>query len=674
MESTVSSLPLIALRRERSHSIDCEQCGWKIQRWLKRMHFIRNSFVNLNYSNDKVVEFVNILKLVAVTSDMSKVQSLLMQEKTLKLCATVLSTFHWDPIIKDKNSNIMLARKIITGIMMSKFPKEVFGEEADLSEIAVKTITITKFAAKILHRQFEKILLFALKETPPDNFHSMNRKVNLFRQFQFVVRFFLQKFREWKAIDAETFVKSMEDAFIQTYTAYIVAQLSLKKNGNTVDEELIKAAEQQLIKIRQALSQVLPNQVVVSRLTSLQAMIESNYPEYSQDNQSSSTTQQETREEQPVVLTTESSSDLHTIAAPNPTTAPSSSSSSNIPASTATSSSTSSSIEGIENTKYLQLLSKIAGMGNERLAYELTLDKYFRLPVEQKIPSTSTLSRSTLSQQQNSNRIGKKISLPQLLKEKMLNLLADKLMNSLRRSNIIHVEDLQVGWIIPIKQDDESSLTAEILQIMTEQHQQDSVGNSTLEVKYLADETVEQNIALHRVKLYAEISQGDLFIHLLYDIIQSIASFTPNLSDLRTKLLQCFDPQLMQQIIMAGSIDAKRDIYPIMHFLFHHLLNLQAEYRMESARQWWLQFEQTFLEGNFELFLNQSQTISRCFPLKPNLYQEITTTTETGIVHSSTNINHELYHRFEKFIDFIPIYFEKMTDYIKDIQRDVSID
>ena len=99
--------------------------------------------------------------------------------------------------------------------------------------------------------------------------------------------------------------------------------------------------------------------------------------------------------------------------------------------------------------KYLNKLSEISGISQERLAYEIVLNPYYRLPVPTPAPivdahSSSSSGGGAISQSTLSN----KFSLPdtayvaQTLRTQLLRLMADKLVNSIRVSNISSLSEV----------------------------------------------------------------------------------------------------------------------------------------------------------------------------------------------------------------------------------------
>lgn len=710
MENTTTG-GLTPTAHDRDHAL------WVIQVWLKHFFGAKKSLNVLRHHKEKVRATLDLLSRAQAADSIEDAQQLLFPEAAMKLVVQVLSVLPKDPLAKERSSDVMVGRKLLTGVLIAAFAEEVLGNSspgaARSAALKAKSIAV-RHSASILLRQLQKLLKALLAAAAP-RLHVFRR---LLWQFHFAMRHYLEKFKEWKALDAELLQQSMEETFAQSYQNLLMAKVAAHRSE--ADDGIVAAAQMQSDRLRDVLRQILGPQRAASRIEEIVASIESSFPEYvrlfgeaadvggAAPRRVAPSTAEPSREEASqgsavgpatttapsLVDTTELRRTLTPIppdggASPTPTAAAATAATASPPETQAASSASEGSSGGMsdaESAKYLQLLSQLAGIENERLAHELTLDKFFRLP---------TKASTRLAP-------GQKPSLPQVLRTKLLNVMADKLVGALRRSNVRGVDDVAVGSIVPVKlfarpaapplhgatadaaaspappAAEAYTLTAEILNVKrATDAAPDAAPTETsstptdasawrLTVRYLSDDSVEDDVAAaSRVKLAAEPPDARPLVAALTDVAQAIAAFAPSRSELRQQLQSLFDADLLCQVAAQGTLQPTRDVLPVLLGLQRALLALQAEYRLEAALAWLRAFEALFrrvvdANGAADAALDAAadadadqrslwqQARQRFYPLRP-----------LGAVDR------------DEWLALLPLFLERTTENLEDIQRDV---
>lgn len=707
--STASGLAPTA--HDRDHAL------WVVQVWLKHFFGAKKSLNVLRHHKEKVRATLDLLSRAQAADSIEDAQQLLFPEAAMKLVVQVLSVLPKDPLVKERSSDVMVGRKLLTGVLIAAFAEEVLGNSspgaARSTALKVKS-TAVRHSASILLRQLQKLLKALLAPAAP-RLHVFRR---LLWQFHFAMRHYLEKFKEWKALDAELLQQSMEETFAQSYQNLLMAKVAAHRSE--ADDGIVAAAQLQSDRLRDVLRQILGPQRAASRIEEIVASIESSFPEYvrlfgdatgaggAAPRRVASSAAEPSRDEASqgsavgpattaapsLVDTTELRRTLTPIppdggASPTPTTgaATAATAATAAPSATLETQAASSASEGssggmsdAESAKYLQLLSQLAGIENERLAHELTLDKFFRLP---------TKASTRLAP-------GQKPSLAQVLRTKLLNVMADKLVGALRRSNVRGVDDVAVGMIVPVKlfarpaapplhgaaadaaappapaAAEGYTLTAEILNVKRAPDAAPDAAPTDasawrLTVRYLSDDSVEDDVAAaSRVKLAAEPPDARPLVAALADVAQAIAAFAPSRSELRQQLQSLFDADLLRQVAAQGTLQPTRDVLPVLLGLQRALLALQAEYRLEAALAWLRAFEALFrrvvdANGAADAALDAAsdadadqrslwqQARQRFYPLRP-----------LGAVDR------------DEWLALLPLFLERTTENLEDIQRDVS--
>ena len=92
-----------------------------------------------------------------------------------------------------------------------------------------------------------------------------------------------------------------------------------------------------------------------------------------------------------------------------------------------------------------------------------------------------------------------------------------------------------------------------------------------ISVQYLADWIMESGVAAERVKLSSSPLNSAILLNSLQDLCSAIAGFTPNRSDIRLRLNQLVDHELMNQMIVNKALNPATDLLPTLLFLLNSL-------------------------------------------------------------------------------------------------------
>jgi hypothetical protein len=213
---------------------------------------------------------------------------------------------------------------------------------------------------------------------------------------------------------------------------------------------------------------------------------------------------------------------------------------------------------------------------------------------------------------------------------------------------------------------------------------------SLLEIEYLIDHAMEKDVAISRVKLSSTSNEPDYLVQSLYDITHQISLLIPNRKDLQTQLLSSFDSELLSQMIRNDSLSPKSDLLPILTFIYAFLNDLQAEYRISYAKQWFQLFKLCFEKKKdcfenplFQMGLKKIIPLSSVSSSSSSSSSASSSSSPPAISLPTSNNNSTFNHNLNEsqlqqpvslqdILPILPVYFERLTECIEDIQRDVS--
>lgn len=460
-----------------------ETAGWALQTW---MHKVLNYTVRIDKNTKPIqstLQLVNeqLSKLLNSLNSFEDYQSTLFAKSFLEPLSKVLAILPREALLKTQLTKLSLSRQIALAIIISKYPSEILSNATPESlQDAPKEVLECTYAAELLAKYFLKLLKLLLSTSSNE---SSSLKQKGFRRtissFLFTLNYFIAKFQTWKAYDNKLMIQSFEDAFQQSYYHMVISKIAAIENpalaNNAEHMQLIHTAESQVNKLHESLKKFFGEEKTATRLEEIAAAIQASIPNYARYFPSketkvsfrspspttlakhvraseesitkklaqSSTTRvslgdspnkpvivdekkQESEREKAVTYTaapvnTVTTATVHEKNSPTKTPLPAPSTTSIDP-------------EKQKVKVYLDLLSKfIGGMENERLVHELTLDKTYRLP---EIATTTNTNSNDPSEQSDGSTPSPTNDINGYLKKRMLAMMADQLVNSLRISNV----------------------------------------------------------------------------------------------------------------------------------------------------------------------------------------------------------------------------------------------
>jgi len=451
----------------------------KIQRWVlsrSEANILRGKFRIIGKDLVAVNEQLQLFSLIENFEDAPAlfVQDIYIRPvgAFLKALAAAKGLQHLKPATNASH----ISRMISSALMISKFPEQVLFSDSDTADGGelLKSAQLdheTKNClvdARTLFVCLRKLVASAIPSSAPAI--STKKLSSLLHNFFFALRSFLRSFEDWRRADARKLAASLQDSFAQTYAVYIAATVGDVGFGDQA--EILLASQKQLEKIRGALVQILGPQLASNKIEEICASVEATY--YAGRANSSVDDASEPSTPVPVRGTAES-----------PKPKQSGPETTNLHQSILSSSPGGESFIGSlqqpesslasNHLKILNKLSQLAGIGQERLAYEIVLNPYYRLPTPADLPATETvaspggpLSRSnsssglsaagsgppSLRRDTSNHTLSSALSLQDpasvvnSLRNQMLRMMSDKLINSVRRSSILSTDEVSVLFMV----------------------------------------------------------------------------------------------------------------------------------------------------------------------------------------------------------------------------------
>lgn len=270
-----------------------------------------------------------------------------------------------------------LIKSILSSFLIAKFPNDILnstesprseGVEVDYSQLKLKSGECY-FAAKLLLKHLYRLFAYILdwyKEGPRVYWPPWIKLMNFQRFYHnnvFALQHYLVAFHEWRKLDSLLLINSLELTFQQSYHQYLLIRRDLdmiRSHGGDLlsSVSLLSGSEGQLEKIQDMLKRILGPKKAVSRIEEIKATVEAlnSQLNLSEDQVPTPSFPQN-------IL--ESINQQAVTQIMNYSQAPLSEDSINSVA-----------------LKQLEMLSRLAGLENERIAYEITYDKNYRLPVK----------------------------------------------------------------------------------------------------------------------------------------------------------------------------------------------------------------------------------------------------------------------------------------------------
>eukprot|EP01039_Chlorochromonas_danica_P001279 gene1279-1397_t len=540
-----------------------------------------------------------------------------------KIITAILPHTFYDRF-NDPKAPAILGRKVATAILVSKFGDQVFDDNtapddtqgvtntgSDLKSKATQCTYWSTFVFKYLMRLTALIAQGDLTHCPT--------LFKLLDCFDLSLKQFLRYFDEWKALDTVRMVQTLEETFSQSYANLLALRMAIlqseREGGGgggggkerSDSEVLLKSAEYQVKKITEAMLHLLGPTRGRHRIEELVAGIES--------------------------------SGSNRPASPIPPSPRVSSQSSNQSAqSEATTTVVPQEAEGQVLMQQLTRLSQLAGINNDRLAHEITFDVNFRLPAR---PEEELSANGE--------------SLPIRLKERLLASMADRLVNSLRRSNLEKWTQLECGMVVPVLLGTEC-YTVKVVSIAGDLEEE----KAQIEVELVAFGENVSGVPQTAFVLSDKPRSSAVLINYLEDLCNNIAGLTPKrYAAARDHLRAVVDIEMLAHMIdHDGLRDATEDLLPRLRNLFRELVLLQAAYRVEDAERWWRDFEDAFYCQRPRGELLRVAASRKVVPLQPPPALNLPNVREK--------------YSLEEVWFLLPLYFEQASSLVEDVQRDAA--
>jgi hypothetical protein len=471
-----------------------------------------------------------------------------------------------------------------------------------LDEEVINCITAAKLTVITLKRLLGTI---AMANKPP-----MNATVAAYRRahraYHASFLYFMKSLDLWKKYDKSRIAQQLELSFVQSYSLWISARqlLTSAASGSSADllleeedegspkspSKLQRNAENQLQKIKSAYRSIVGINAAEARFEELSAMVEASLLQQQQVADPSLMNLPPKTETTAISLTSAADAAVPLIAT------------------------------DIELPAEQQvLLSKLlqSGLEEEKLIYEVIYDPSFQLPSIPSLPSSIEPTAETSADLST--------ALAMKFRMRMMFLMNDRMVWSLKTSPISNPnQDLAVGLIIPIAvPTSPTTIVYESARITSINR---DASETTIDVQYLSDSSYERNIPLTRLKYASQAKDPSMFLSSLQDLIRRVSSLTPNRKDLQDRLIESFDMELLNQMIVHNAMNVE-DCLKLFYHLFVSILRLQAPVRSELSKRWWKQF---------------IEDAKKC-------------------------------NSFQDFVDFIPQFFTYTAQMIDEILRDVSL-
>jgi hypothetical protein len=253
-----------------------------------------------------------------------------------------------------KLSNQLLARVLLSAILIVKYPREVLSDNNQQLQVDARNcLSKAENTANCLFKVFSS-----------DKVDGLIDVINIAegRIFLAALNAFYQSLESWRKSDMETFVASLEETYCQAYALIISLRSKVETKGG--DDKDLVVAEQQLATIKVSLTQVLGEQIALNRIEELRAAVETAVFGNTDSSPapkllvSSEFTDAAVSPKISYIGLTDSDF-FKDIFLPSDGVVPDTS------------------------LKFLRRLSQLSGIDEERLVYEMTLDPFYRLPVSE---------------------------------------------------------------------------------------------------------------------------------------------------------------------------------------------------------------------------------------------------------------------------------------------------
>lgn len=595
----------------------------RVQSWYRRCVKIRGIFSTVQRSLPPPSDgkLSSMIFPSSKTATFSQYQQML--ENSSNRLSSFLSAMPLDPHLKKANTQARSARTFTCCLLMSYFPEEVLLSEGETRDDSL-AVSNCYIVARMLTVS-TKLLLNTLETKS-----STVRFYKNFLVYRYTMRSFLKHFDVWKAVDAERVALSLELPFIQAYSVVLATRAAIASSSSspTSSSSEEEAAENQrtleqsqihLGKIK-TMYMRLRGSAACDRLEELEALVASSNPMAFLVEHLIPAAAEEAAQDARMPRSLDNlSSEISSSAAA---------------AAAASAASNEAKMEEAQ-VRLLEKLSLIAGVENERLAYEVCVNPSYKLPDSQ--DPTTTIKPYQIDVPAPSAAAQSQPPSPATLRAQMLRLISDRLVWSLLPSPWKMVEDVVVGSVGPWRvqspnsteqQQQQQIITGRILAVNSEEE-----GYLFVDVEFLVDGVVEKHIplladagsAVYSIKWEPpagepQLSDPEPFLQSLEDCCNRIGALTPKRPELLQQLVASMDMPLLHQMLSTRSIGGE-ELSVVAAKLFYAVDQLVSPFRLdEPTRKQWIQSFLSELRG--------AATFQERILLLPALFEFVTLSAE----------------------------------------------
>lgn len=393
-----------------------------IQNWYRKYNkllVLKEKLLSIHDITVNISNLLQKLKNSEALSSFDEAQAALLSERSSKHFTNFLSILPSDPNMKDpkKGRNF---RMISSALLIAKYPSEILLSDGTIDQ-SIETRNCY-FTASILFNSLLKFVNTIISASQDKSKLSLRKFRSLLINYRYSCRSYLDAFEIWRVIDGERVVRTLEESLYQSYSVLIATKASILFDN--ADPSLQPVAELQVEKIKATIVKVLGPHKSVARIEEITASIEASMPQFEMIKQyedrlngtikkekamimaaeakdhSSATDQTKVSEENNVGMDAETEERMkegiklrdiiftidaktqHSFAGMLPSVSASSATSAAAGSTSSDETTNSLLLEQSKSALVLRKVSDISGLSNERLAYEITLNKYYRIPTD----------------------------------------------------------------------------------------------------------------------------------------------------------------------------------------------------------------------------------------------------------------------------------------------------
>jgi hypothetical protein len=313
--------------------------------------------------------------------------------------------------MNNKSQQVMqksFVKTVLSAYLITNYPQDILGssqenqQESSNSEIPVNFSELKQKSEKCLHwsklvlKNFWKLMSFISDRWYSPSSVCLTAELKEFHTFfynnLFTMQYYLLAFHDWKRIDSLLVIHSLEETLQQSYYTYLLAKYEEQQTPQSPQRHILESCQHQISKIQDMLKRILGPKKSISRFEEIKAGVEASNPTLAPAKRHRSNSSDavaaageksignpvKADETVSAKINNDIKSEVLQIPSRSLSLHPSpSASNKNEPSQQHTPDQAKTMA-----AKHLELLSRLAGIENERIAYEITLNKHYRLPAK----------------------------------------------------------------------------------------------------------------------------------------------------------------------------------------------------------------------------------------------------------------------------------------------------